>query len=140
MLKIKHHFNSHAMDYNDDIQNHGIKAKTMWSSFSKEEIDKSYSIPLMNELSTLAPDEYNKPVCPSDAIINLLKKHADLLARSVCKDKNKDKVYYKLPTDVKDARFKGRTAFNARKQSDFPSEGNVYNVYCCKRKETQHKL
>ena len=36
---------------------------------SKEEIDKNYSISLMNELSTSASDEYNRLACSSDAII-----------------------------------------------------------------------
>ena len=140
MLKIKYHFNSRTLDHNDAIQNHAIKSKIMWSSSSKEEIDKNYSVPRMNELNTLALDEYNRLACSSDAIINLLKKHANPLARLICKNKTKDKVYCKLPLDVKDARFQGKIAFNAWKQSDFPSEGNVYHVYRSKRKEYRHKL
>ena len=50
------------------------------------------------------------------------------------------KVYFKLPPDVKDARFQGNIAFNAWKQSDFPSERYVYYVYRNKRKEYLHKL
>ena len=38
------------------------------------------------------------------------------------------------------AHFQGKIAFNAWKQSDFPSEGNVYHVYHSKRKEHRHKL
>ena len=49
MLKIKYHFNSRTLDHNDTIQNHSIKSKIMWSSFSKEEIDNNYSVPLMNK-------------------------------------------------------------------------------------------
>ena len=94
----------------------------------------------MNELSTLAPNEYNRFGCYSDAIINLLKKHANPLAIPICKNKIKDKIYFKLPPDVKDARFQGKIAFNAWKQSDFPSEGNVYHVYRGKHKECRHKL
>ena len=44
--------------------------------FFKEEIDNNYSVPLMNELSTLALDEYNSLACSSDTIITLLTKHA----------------------------------------------------------------
>ena len=69
-----------------------------------------------------------------------MKKNANPFARPICKNKNKDEVYFKLPPDVKDARFQGKIAFNAWKQSDFPSEGNVYHVYRSKRKEYQHKL
>ena len=132
--------NSRTLDNNDAIQNHAIKSKIMWSSFSKEEIDKNCSIPLMNELGTLALDEYNRLACSSDAIINLLKKHGNPLARPICKNKTKDKVYFKLPPDVKDARFQGKIAFNAWKQSDFPSEGDVCFVYRSKHKEYRHKL
>ena len=94
----------------------------------------------MNELSNLAQDEYNRLFCSSDAIINLSKKHANPLLRPIYKNKTKDKVYFKLPTDDKDVHFQGKIAFNAWKQSDFPSEGNVYNVYRSKRKEYWHKL
>ena len=94
----------------------------------------------MNELSILALDEYNGLACSSDAIITLLTKHASPLARSICRNKTKDKVYFKLPPDVKDARSQGKIAFNAWKQSDFPTEGNVYHVYRSKRKEYRLKL
>ena len=76
----------------------------------------------------------------SDPIINLLKKHKNPLARPICKNKTKDKVYFKLPTNVKNAHFQGKIDFNAWKQSEFPSEGNVYHVYSSKRKEYRHKL
>ena len=46
----------------------------------------------MNKLSTLTPDEYNRLACSGDAIINLLKKHANPLARPICKNKTKDKI------------------------------------------------
>ena len=108
MLKIKYHFNSRTLDHNDAIQNHAIKSKITWSSFSKEEIDNNYSIPLMNELNTLAQDEYNSLACSSDAIITLLTKHASSLARPICRNKTKGKVYFKLPPDVKNARFQGK--------------------------------
>ena len=144
MLKIKYHFNSSTLDYNDVTQNHAIKSKIMWSSFSKEEIDKNYSVRLMNELSNLALHEYDRLACSGDAIINLLKKHANSLARPICNNKTKDKVHFKrdfkrdfkLPPDVKDARFQGKIAFNAWNQSDFSSEGNVYHS---KRKKYPHK-
>ena len=123
------------MDHNDATQNHAIKSRITWSRFSKEEIDNNYSVPLMNELSTLALDEYTSLACSSDAIITLLTKHASPLARLICRNKTKDKVYFKLPPDVKDARFQGKIAFNAWKQSDFPSEGNVYHVYRSKCNE-----
>ena len=141
MLKIKkYHFNSRTLDHNDAIQNHAIKSKITWSSFSEEEIDNNFSVPLMNELNILALDEYNSLACSSDAIITLLKKHASSLARPICRNKTKDKVYFKLPPDAKDARFQGKIAFNAWKESDFPSEGNVYLVYRSKRKEYRLKL
>ena len=140
MLKIKYHFNSRTLDHNDAIQNHAIKSKIIGSSFSKEEIDNSYSVPLMNELNTLALDDYNSLACSSDAIITLLTKHASSLARPICRNKTKNKVYFKLPPDVKDACFQGKIAFNAWKESDFPSEGNVYLVYRRKRKEYGRKL
>ena len=91
-LKTKYHFNSHTLDHNDAIQNHAIKSIITRSSFSKEEIDNSYSVPLMNELNTLALDEYNSLACSSDAIITLLTKHASSLARPICRNKTKDKV------------------------------------------------
>ena len=94
----------------------------------------------MNELNTLALDDYNSLACSSDAIITLLTKHASSLARPICRNKTKDKVYFKLPPDVKDARFQGKIAFNAWKESDFPSEGNVFLVYRSKRKEYRLKL
>ena len=78
--------------------------------------------------------------CSSDAIITLLTKHASSLARLICTNKTKDKVYFKLPPDVKDARFQCKIAFNAWKESHFPSEGNVYLVYRSKRKEYRLKL
>ena len=65
----------------------------------------------MNELSTLALDEYNRLACSSDAIINLLKKHANPLSRPICKNKTKDKVYFKLPPDVKDSTFPRQNRF-----------------------------
>ena len=139
-LKIKYHFNSRTLNHNDAIQNHTIKSKITWSSFSKEEIDNNYSVPLMNELNTLALDEYNSLACSSDAIIALLTKHASSLARPICRNKTKAKVYFKLPPDVKDARLQGKIAFNAWKASDFPSEGNVYLVYRSKRNEYRLKL
>ena len=55
-------------------------------------------------------------------------------------NKTKNKVYFKMPPDVKDACFQGKIAFSAWKQSDFPSEGNVYHVYRSKRKEYRLKL
>ena len=67
-------------------------------------------------------------------------KHASSLARPICRNKTKDKVYFKLPPDVKDARFQGKIAFSTWKESDFPSEGNVYFVYRSKRKEHRLKL
>ena len=72
MLKIKYYFNSRTLDYNDVIRNLAIKSKIRWSSFSKEEIGKNYSVPLMNELNTLARDEcINRLACSSDAIIKI---------------------------------------------------------------------
>ena len=88
----------------------------------------------------MALDEYNSLACSSDAIITLLTKHASSLARPICRNKTKDKVYFKLPPDAKDTRFQGKIAFNAWKESDFPSEGNVYLVYRSKRKEYRLKL
>ena len=44
----------------------------------------------------------------------------------------KDRSNFKFSEDL--------IAFNAWKQSDFPSEGNVYHVYRSKRKEYQHTL
>ena len=140
MLKIKYYFNSRILDHNDAIQNHAIKSKITWSSFSKEEIDNNYSVPHMNELNTLALDEYNSLACSSDAIITLLIKHASSLARPICRNKTKDKVYFKPPSDFKDVRFQGKIAFNAWKEFDFPSDGNVYLVYGSKRKEYRLKL
>ena len=32
------------------------------------------------------------------------------IARPICKNQTKDKVYFKLPPDVKDARFQGKVA------------------------------
>ena len=121
MLKVEYHFNSHTLDHNDATQNHAIKSKIMWSSFSKKEIDNNYSIPLMNELSIFALDEYDSLAHSSDAIITLLTKHASLLASPICRNKTKDKVYFKLPPDVKDAHFQSKIAFNPWKQSDFSS-------------------
>ena len=89
MLKIKFHFNSRTLDHNGAIQNHAIKSKIKWSTFSKEEIDNNYSVPLMTELSTLALDEYNRLANSSDAIINLLKKHANPPAGPICRIKPK---------------------------------------------------
>ena len=133
-------FLSLTLDHNDAIQNHAIKSKITRSSLSKEEIDNNYSVPLMNDLSTLALDEYNSRACSSDAIITLLTKHASSLARPICRNKTKDKVYFKLLPDVKDARLQGKIVFNTLKESDFPSEGNVYLVYRSKRKEYRLKL
>ena len=99
------------MDHNDATQNHAIKSKITWSSFSEEEIDNNYSVPLMNELSTLALDEYNSLTCSSDAIITLLTKHASPLTRPICRNKTKDKIYFNLPPDVKDARFPRQNHF-----------------------------
>ena len=140
MLKIKYHFNSRTLDHNDAIQNHAIRSKITWSSFYTEEIDNNYSVPLMNELNTLALDQYNSLACSGDAIITLFTKHASSLAGPICRNKTKDKVYFKLPPDVKDARFQDKIAVNAWKESDFPSEGNVYLVYRSKRKEYRLKL
>ena len=140
MLNIKYHFNLRTLDHNDATRNHAIKSRITWSSFSKEEIDNSYSVPLMNELSTLALDEYYSLACFSDAIITLLTKHASPLPRPICRNKTKDKVYFELPPDVKDERFQGKIAFNAWKHSDFPSDGNVYHVYPSQRKEYREFL
>ena len=102
---------------------HTITSTTYVVKFSKEEIDNNYSVPLVNELNTLALDEYNSLAYSSNAIITLLTKHASSLARPICRNKTKDKVYFELPSDVKDARFQGKIAFNAWKETDFPSEG-----------------
>ena len=69
-----------------------------------------------------------------------MKRHANPLARQICKNKIKDKVYFKLPPDVTDARFQGKIAFNAWNQSDFPSECDVCHVCRSQRKEYWHKL
>ena len=69
-----------------------------------------------------------------------MKKQANPLARPICKNKTKDKVYFKLYPDVKDVHFQSKIAFNAGKQSDFPSQGNVYHVYRSKRNDYRHKL
>ena len=56
------------------------------------------------------------------------------------KTKNNERVYFKLPDDVKVARSPGKAAFNAWKQLDFPIEGIAHDIYRVKRKEYRHKL
>ena len=67
----------------------------------------------MHELSNLDLNEYNRLACSSDNINHLLKKHASPLVRPINRNKTKDKVYFKLPVDVKVARSQDKVAFNA---------------------------
>ena len=58
-----------------------LNPKLRGQVFLKKKLINNYSVPLMNELSTLAreSDEYNSLACSGDAIITLLTKHANPL-------------------------------------------------------------
>ena len=56
------------------------------------------------------------------------------------KNKNKNSVYVKLPSDVQDARHDYKGTFNLWKQQDFSDNGEVHVVYRTKHRQYRKHL
>ena len=118
----------------------GPKLKVNWSKISQEQIKRTYTTPISAELenaTTVKPDNLTNSM---ENLTKILLQHSQPLMKSIRKTKNNERVYFKLPDDVKVVRSQGKAAFNAWKQVDFALEGIAHDTYGIKRKEYRHKL
>ena len=128
----------------DNIDISESKPTVHWYKFSPDEVSEKYSIPLL--LLHLSLDLFDTAENAVTECYNLLQVHSfALFSKPTVKRKNKNKntVYVKLPSDVQAARHDCKGAFNLWKQQDFSDNGEVHDVYQTKCREYRkhlHKL
>ena len=127
-----------ATENNIDISE--SKPKVRWYKFSSDEVNEKYSIPLLRDLQHLFLDSFDTTENAVTECHNLLQVHSFALVSKPTpkrKNKNKNTVYVKLPSDVQAARHGCKGAFNLWKQQNFSDNDDVYRT---KRREYRKHL
>ena len=104
---------SHINAINDTNSYSGSKLKVNWSKFSQEEIERNYTTPISTDLENITLVEPDNLTDYTENLTKTLLQHSRPLVKSIRKTKNNQKVYLKLPDDVKVARSQGKAAFNS---------------------------
>ena len=113
----------------------GKRPKIQWPKFSSEKIHEKYVIPLLSEVDMC---DLIDSKTAAVKILQLLIDNSLSLVSSVpsTRKKTSKKVsYVKLLDEVKAARSMCKTAFGSWKNHDFPSVGDIHDIYRCFRKE-----
>ena len=127
----------------DNIDISESKPKVCWYKFSPDKVSEKYSIPLLQDLQHLSSDLFDTTENVMTECYNLLQVHSfPLVSKPTfkCKNKNKNTVYVKLPSDIQAARHDCKGAFNLWKQQDFSDNGEVRDVYRTKCREYRTDL
>ena len=114
------------------------KLKIHWSKFPSETINGIYKSPLLLDLDKISMSSFTDSAAAVDKITELHVGHSLPLADSClkpCKKKNKRAIYVKLPADVKSARSQCKAAFDTWKDSEYPGDNVMHNVYRSKRND-----
>ena len=96
---------NNAPEDNIDISESTLKVH--WYKFSPDEVNEKYSIPLLRDLQHLFLDSFDTTENVVTECYNLLQVHSFVLVSKPTlkrKNKNKNTVYVKLPSDVQAAR------------------------------------
>ena len=106
--------------------------KTHWSNFSSETINRVYKSPLLLDLEKISMSSFSDSAAAVDKIKDLLIGHSLPLVDThlkPCMKKNKHAIYVKLPADIKVALSQCKAAFDSWKDSKYPGDNEIHNVY-----------